>query len=79
MALIDDITRIFDIFTPYVEWIITFITPYYIAIGGIFANIALVFIGILPTDSFTLSWIIMGVFIVLGIVFAVLAEKKRED
>ena len=79
MALPEDIARFFDWLTPYVEWIIVLITPIYIVIGEIFANFALIFIRILPSDSFILSWIIMGVFIVLGIVFAVLAEKKREE
>ena len=79
MILPDWIVNFFNFVTPYVEKIIVFITPLYIAIGAIFANIALMFIRILPADSYVVSWIVMGTFIVLGIVFAVMAEKKRAE
>jgi hypothetical protein len=79
MAAPEVIAGFFNWLTPYVKWIIVLITPIYIGIGAIFANIALMFIRILPSDSFVMSYIIMGLFIVLGIVFAVLAEKKREE
>ncbi|MHA1744400.1 MAG: hypothetical protein ACTSWW_00280 [Promethearchaeota archaeon] len=79
MALPEWLVNAFNVVTPLVEWVIVLVTPIYIAIGGIFASIALMFIRILPSDSYVLSWIVMGAFIVLGIVFAVLAEKKRNE
>ncbi|MHA1583848.1 MAG: hypothetical protein ACTSVU_08150 [Promethearchaeota archaeon] len=66
-----DIAKYFDFLTPYVNWIILFITPIYIAIGGFFSYLSLNFISILPTNSYIVSFIVMGVIIVLGIIFGV--------
>ncbi|MHA1674945.1 MAG: hypothetical protein ACTSYI_15115 [Promethearchaeota archaeon] len=78
MTLIDDILTYLAPITPYVEWLLLIIIPLYISIGEIFANIALIFIQFLPTDSFIISYVIMGVFIVLGIVGGIVSEKKQK-
>ena len=66
-----DISRFFEPIVPYINWIILFITPIYIAIGEFFSNIALTFISILPSDSLVLPIIVMIIFIGLGIIFGI--------
>ena len=39
-----DISKFFEPLVPYINWIILFITPIYIAIGEFFSNIAIAFI-----------------------------------
>ncbi len=79
MSWIDQIMQYLSPIIPYVQWLIVFITPIYIAIGEVFSSIALLFIKILPSNSFVLSFIIAGVFVVLGIVFGVISEKNKKE
>ncbi|MCF2140595.1 MAG: hypothetical protein K9W44_11130 [Candidatus Lokiarchaeota archaeon] len=79
MSWIDDILNFLAPITPYVKWLIVFITPIYITLGEIFAKLALAFIKILPSDSYVMSYIIAGVFVVLGIVFGVISEKNQKE
>ena len=79
MAIVDTIRSVLDPIAPYVEWIILFILPIYISIGEVFANISIAFLSFLPSNSYILAYIIMGVFIVLGIEFAVISEKKYAE
>ncbi|MHA1518847.1 MAG: hypothetical protein ACTSVZ_13700 [Promethearchaeota archaeon] len=79
MTLLDDILTYLAPITPYVEWLLLFLIPLYISIGEIFANIALTFIQFLPTDSFIVSYVILGVFVVLGIVGGIMSEKKSKE
>lgn len=79
MSWIDQILQYLSPLIPLVERLIVFITPIYIAIGEVFSSIALAFIQILPSNSFVLSFIIAGVFVVLGIVFGVISEKKQKE
>ena len=79
MVTTDDIAKYFDWLAPYAGQIVMIILPIYIAIGEVFSGIATGFVGILPTSSLLVAYIIMGVFIVLGIVFGVLSEKEVED
>ncbi|MHA1719669.1 MAG: hypothetical protein ACTSWX_01390 [Promethearchaeota archaeon] len=80
-----DISKFFDPIVPYVNWIILFITPIYIAIGAFFSKIAIAFIKILPSNSLVLPIIVMVIFIGLGILFGIkpdiLAEifKKKDN
>ncbi len=77
--IIQQVGSILAPITPFVVIVITFILPIYIQLGGIFAGLSDVFLSFLPTDSFIMAYIIMGVFIVLGIVFGVISEKNNED
>ena len=78
MTLIDEILTYLAPITPYVEWLLLFLIPLYISIGEVFAGIALTFIQFLPADSFIVSYVIMGVFIVLGIIGGIVSEKKQK-
>ncbi|MHA1511232.1 MAG: hypothetical protein ACTSRX_05870 [Promethearchaeota archaeon] len=86
MVSTSDISKFFEPIVPYINWIILIFTPIYIAIGAFFANIALAFISILPSDSLVLSIIVMIIFIGLGILFGIkpdilagIFKKKSEN
>ncbi len=68
--------------TPYVRIIVLYVIPRYIAIGEFFVNFGNLFLDFIPSGTNTISYIIMGVFIVLGIlggVFAKTKEQKKEE
>jgi len=71
MVSTSDISKFFEPLVPYINWIILFITPIYIAIGEFFSNIAITFISVLPENSLVLSIIVMIIFIGLGILFGI--------
>ncbi|WP_457557506.1 hypothetical protein [Candidatus Harpocratesius sp.] len=79
MSWIDEILNFLAPITPYVKWLILFITPIYISLGEIFAKLALAFIEILPSDSYIMSYIIAGIFVVLGIIFGIISEKNQKE
>ena len=66
-----DISKFFEPIVPYINWIILFITPIYIAIGEFFSKIAIAFISVLPSDSLVLPIIVMIIFIGLGVLFGI--------
>ena len=67
-----------EIITPYVEKIILFIVPIYMVVGGVFANIGLLFLGFLSDQSIVVPMIIMGIFIVLGILGGIMGKSPGE-
>lgn len=74
-----DFIKILAPFVPLAQFVILYITPIYIAIGEFFSIIALGFLSILPEDSLVLAYILMGVFIALGIVFGIISERKATE
>lgn len=65
--------------TPYVVFVVTFVLPIYIQLGEIFAGLSDAFLSFLPSDSYIMAFIIMGIFIALGIVVGVISEKKHAE
>ncbi|WP_371802522.1 hypothetical protein [Candidatus Lokiarchaeum ossiferum] len=61
---------------PYVVLVITFVLPIYIQLGEIFAGLSDAFLSFLPSNSYIMAFIIMGVFIALGIFVGIISEKK---
>ena len=62
---------------PYVEYIVIFMTPIYVFLGKYMGMFADWFLGILPADNMLIAYIIMGVFIVLGIYLGVKTDPEN--
>jgi len=79
MVSIGDITKYLEPIAPSIGKLLLFIIPIYIKIGEILGGIAIAFVGMLPTDSNLWGYIIGGVFLVLGLVFGIISEKKQKE
>jgi hypothetical protein len=78
-GILDQIGTFLAPITPFVEIIVLFILPIYIQLGEFFVGLSNVFLDFLPSDSYIMSFIIMGVIIVLGFILGVMSDKKKDD
>lgn len=76
--IISTITGFLAPILPYVRKIILFVIPIYIQLGEIFMHYGRIVVNMLPVGTTTLSYIICGVFIVLGLLGGILGKSKKE-
>ena len=70
--------NVLELITPYVEKIILVVVPIYMVLGEVFANLGILFLGFLSDKSIVVPLIIMGVFIVLGILGGIMGKSPEE-
>jgi hypothetical protein len=78
MEALTGLFNFLELITPYVEKIILFVIPIYMVLGGVFANLGLLFLDFLSDESIVVPLIIMGVFIVLGILGGIMGKSPEE-
>lgn len=71
--------EIFETITQYVEIIVKYVLPIYIAIGEVFAKIGLKFYDWFAINTSLMGYIIMGIFIILGILGGILIEPREDE
>ena len=77
-SILGEILNFIAPISPYVGQIIKFVIPIYIAIGEVFYYYGELLLSLLPTSTNIVSYILCGIFIVLGLLGGFLGKSKKE-